>query len=100
MYRLACDGQDLLMSRLVHVATDADDYRDRLRATRAERSEQTAGCKMYSVDEWSARDARRTAKAQGWKRHNEERPIYSGSVTMTSHPYDLCPHCAPLADKR
>lgn len=99
-YRLGCDISELLMDRVLQIASDSDDFRTRLDATRDERHAQEKDCTLYSVDEPDAVRARRTAKAQGWVRHHEERPIYGGSDTMTKISYDLCPGCKPIAAQR
>lgn len=98
-YRLGCDVSELLMDRELQRATDGDDFSARLKATRKERQQAEAGCRNYSVTEYSAAQARRSAKSQGWIRHSEDRPIYGGSDQMTTIKYDLCPVCGPKAKR-
>lgn len=97
-YQLRCDVADLQRAQILSVASDNDDYRARLEATQQDRMAARRGCEMASVLEYSGQMARRTAKAQNWKRVTSERPIYAGADTTTKVAYDLCVHCAPLAE--
>jgi hypothetical protein len=98
MYRLRCELSSLLMDRVMHTTESTLTYGADLEVGTPERRAKQDNCKNFSVTEHSAVQARRSAKAQGWRRYSEERPVYPGSDTMTKITYDLCPGCKHHAD--
>ena len=95
-YAVDCDSGSLMFDRVYFGAADFGAAQAAVEASRTERGDQQAGCKIVGPDSYTAAEARKKATAEGWIRHRETRPQYPGdSGRQQRRIYDLCPVCAP-----
>lgn len=90
-YAVDCEANLILIRRddEAHIAPDVN---------RPQRVANLAKCARSTSPQFTAREARRVAKAAGWIRHAESFPLYYGAAEddRSRITFDVCPACAPL----